>query len=66
VVADARGHARVLQDFVAAITSGAAPLCDGREGRRSVALVEAMYRSARAGAPVVVAEREGVLDALER
>ncbi len=66
VVADARGHARVLQDFVAAITSGAAPLCDGREGRRSVALVEAMYRSARAGAPVVVAEREGALDALER
>ena len=66
VVADARGHARVLQDFVAAITSGAAPLCDGREGRRSVALVEAMYRSARAGTPVVVAEREGVLDALER
>jgi UDP-N-acetyl-2-amino-2-deoxyglucuronate dehydrogenase len=66
VVADARGHARVLRDFVAAITSGAAPLCDGREGRRSVALVEAMYRSARAGAPVVVAEREGVLDALER
>ena len=66
VVADARGHARVLQDFVAAITSGAAPLCDGREGRRSVALVEAMYRSARAGTPVVVAEREGALDALER
>ena len=66
VVADARGHARVLHDFVAAITSGAAPLCDGREGRRSVALVEAMYRSARAGAPVVVAEREGALDALER
>ncbi|OLB09880.1 MAG: hypothetical protein AUH22_00115 [Gemmatimonadetes bacterium 13_2_20CM_1_70_33] len=66
VVADARGHARVLQDFVAAITSGAAPLCDGREGRRSVALVEAMYRSARAGAPVIVAEREGALDALER
>ena len=66
VVADPRGHARVLRDFVTAIRSGAAPLCDGREGRRSVALVEAMYRSARTGAAVVVAEREGVLDALER
>ena len=66
VVSDIRGHRRVLEDFVAAIRTGAAPLCDGREGRRSVALVEAMYRSARAGAAVVVAEREGVLDALER
>jgi len=30
------------------------PLCDGREGRRSVELVEAMYRSARLGGPVAV------------
>ena len=52
VVTDARGHGRVLADFVAAIRTGAAPLCDGREGRKSVALVEAMYRSARTGAPV--------------
>jgi len=66
VIADAGGHARVLQDFVAAIRTGATPLCDGRDGRRSVALVEAMYRSARMGAAVVLGEREGVLDALER
>jgi len=66
VIADATGHARVLEDFVAAIRTGAAPLCDGRDGRKSVALVEAMYRSARTGAAVVLDEPEGVLDALER
>ena len=66
VVSDIRGHRRVLEDFVAAIRMGTTPLCDGRGGRRSVALVEAMYRSARAGAAVVVGERERVLDALER
>ena len=54
IVADARGHRRVLLDFVSAIHTGATPLCDGREGRRSVAVVEAMYRSARAGAPVTL------------
>jgi len=66
VVSDIRGHRRVLQDFVTAVRMGTTPLCDGRGGRRSVALVEAMYRSARAGAAVVVGEREGVFDALER
>ena len=49
VMSDVRGHARVLKDFVHAIRSGAAPVCDGREGRRSVAMVEALYRSARIG-----------------
>ena len=66
VVSDMRGHRRVLEDFIAAIRTGATPLCDGRDGCRSVALVEAMYRSARTGAAVVLGEREGVLDALER
>jgi UDP-N-acetyl-2-amino-2-deoxyglucuronate dehydrogenase len=66
VVSDMRGHRRVLEDFIAAIRTGATPLCDGRDGRRSVALVEAMYRSARTGAAVVLGEQEGVLDALER
>jgi hypothetical protein len=27
----------------------ATPICDGREGRRSIALVEAIYRAARNG-----------------
>src|SRR2546423_1071183 len=66
VVSDIRGHRRLLANFMAAILTGTAPLCDGREGRRSVALVEAMYRSARTGTAVVLGEAEGVLDALER
>ncbi len=54
VVADVRGHRRVLEDFLSAVRTGAPPLCDGRDGRRSVELVEAMYRSARLGGPVPV------------
>ena len=48
-VADATPHRRVLQDFIEAVRTGRAPACDGREGRRSVAVVEAIYRSARSG-----------------
>jgi predicted dehydrogenase len=43
------GHARQLADFVRAIQTNAAPLVDGREGRKAVALIEAIYRSAQAG-----------------
>jgi UDP-N-acetyl-2-amino-2-deoxyglucuronate dehydrogenase len=49
VVSDVRGHQRVLQDFVHSIETGNAPACDGKEGRRSLALVEAIYRAARVG-----------------
>ena len=52
VVADASAHRRVIEDFIRAIATGSAPACDGREGRRSVALVEAVYQSARTGRPV--------------
>lgn len=52
VVSDVSGHRRVLEDFIRAIETGSAPLCDGDEGRRSVALAEAIYRSSAAGAPV--------------
>ena len=48
-VADATPHRRVFEDFIAAIRTGGAPMCDAREGRRSVAVVEAIYRSARSG-----------------
>ena len=51
VVSDVRSHRKVLENFVAAITEGAPLLCDGDDGRRSVALVEAIYESARTGAP---------------
>lgn len=54
VVSDHAGHARVLEDFIAAVREGRPPLCDGREGRRSVALVEAIYRAAAAGCSMAV------------
>lgn len=49
LVADASGHQRVFEDFFAAIRTNGTPACDAREGRRSVALIEAIYRSARSG-----------------
>jgi predicted dehydrogenase len=52
VVSDVSGHRRVLESFFRAIETGSAPSCDGREGRRSVALAEAVYRSAKSGEPV--------------
>lgn len=46
-VTDIRGHQAVLEDFLCAIQQNTAPACDGIEGRRSIALVEAIYRAAR-------------------
>jgi UDP-N-acetyl-2-amino-2-deoxyglucuronate dehydrogenase len=46
-VGDFRGHKAVLEDFLAAIRENRAPACDGAEGRRSVALIEAIYQAAR-------------------
>jgi UDP-N-acetyl-2-amino-2-deoxyglucuronate dehydrogenase len=46
VVSDIRGHQAVLEDFLRAIEQDGTPACDGREGRRSVALVEEIYRAA--------------------
>jgi predicted dehydrogenase len=54
VVSDATAHQRVLEDFVAAVHARRPPRCDGAEGRRSVALIEAIYRSAESRAPVTV------------
>ena len=47
VVADASAHRRVIEDFLDALDAGRPPRVDGREGRRSVALAEAIYRSSR-------------------
>ena len=47
VVSDFRGHQAVIEDFLCAIQKNTTPACDGREGRRSLALVEAIYRAAR-------------------
>ena len=55
-VADATPHARVIADFIDAIGSGRTPMCDGREGRKSVAIVEAIYHAARIGRTVAMGE----------
>jgi UDP-N-acetyl-2-amino-2-deoxyglucuronate dehydrogenase len=52
VVTDVSAHVRIVEDFVDAIQSGRPPICDGAEGRRSVELVEAIYRSAREQRPI--------------
>jgi UDP-N-acetyl-2-amino-2-deoxyglucuronate dehydrogenase len=43
------GHTLLVQDFVAAIREGRAPLVDGTEGRRSLALVLDIYQAAGLG-----------------
>jgi UDP-N-acetyl-2-amino-2-deoxyglucuronate dehydrogenase len=50
VVSDVSGHKAVLEDFLRAIVQDTTPMCDGKEGRRSVAVVEQIYRAARAAA----------------
>ena len=52
VVADSTAHVRVFEDFVHAIGGRTAPECDGPGGRHSVALIEAIYQSARTRQPV--------------
>jgi UDP-N-acetyl-2-amino-2-deoxyglucuronate dehydrogenase len=47
VVADPTAHVRVFEDFIRASGGRAAPACDGPGGRQSVALIEAVYQSAR-------------------
>ena len=46
------GHARQLADFVRAIETGTQPAVDGREGRKAVELILAIYKSAETGKPV--------------
>ena len=54
-VSDAAPHRRVLEDFLRVIRDGDSPACDGREGRRSIGVVEAIYESARDdGSPVAI------------
>lgn len=44
-------HLLQYQDFLASLTAGSQPAIDGREGIKAVALVEALYASARTGRP---------------
>ena len=50
--ADSSLHFLQMEDFVAAVAEGRAPLVDGREGRRTTAVMEALYESARLGRAV--------------
>ncbi|MCX7699983.1 MAG: Gfo/Idh/MocA family oxidoreductase [Gemmataceae bacterium] len=50
------GHARQLADFVDALRTGRSPLVDGREGRRAVAVICAIYESAANGRAVTIAD----------
>ena len=52
VVSNTQGHRAIIEDFIQVIGSERLPLCDGREARRSVELVNAMYQSARTGAVI--------------
>jgi UDP-N-acetyl-2-amino-2-deoxyglucuronate dehydrogenase len=54
VVSDVSGHRKILEDFIKAIQTDRKAVCDGREGRRSVELVQAIYQSSRTGEPVVL------------
>jgi predicted dehydrogenase len=46
-VTDVSGHKAIFEDFLHAIANNTQPVCDGREGRRSLALVESIYAAAR-------------------
>ena len=46
------GHARQFQDVVDAIKKGTKPPIDGREGRRSVEIILAIYKAAETGRAV--------------
>ena len=51
---DSEGHRRQLEDFVTAIREDRSPRIDGAEARAAVAIVSAVYRSAREGRSVAV------------
>ena len=44
-----RRRTAAYSSFISAVKSGRAPVCDGVEGRRSVAVIEAIYRSSKSG-----------------
>jgi UDP-N-acetyl-2-amino-2-deoxyglucuronate dehydrogenase len=52
-------HRAQLADFLAALDSGGQPLVTGDEARMDVAVIRAVYDSARSGRPVTPEERPG-------
>jgi len=57
IVSDVTGHKRIIEDFLRAIKSNSRPRWDGSEGRRSTALVQAIYKLAELNAPVNLEDR---------
>jgi UDP-N-acetyl-2-amino-2-deoxyglucuronate dehydrogenase len=53
-------HARQIADLVKAIKEGKRPLVDAVEGRKSVAILLAIYESGRTGQPVKIPELTAV------
>jgi UDP-N-acetyl-2-amino-2-deoxyglucuronate dehydrogenase len=53
-ISDTRGHRTVIEDFLQAVDTDRQPLCNGREGRRSIELIQAIYQSAKTGQPVTL------------
>jgi predicted dehydrogenase len=53
------GHRDQLADFLHAIDLGREPLVDGREGRKSVEIIRAIYRSAQSGKQVTLPLSDG-------
>jgi len=45
-------HREQIGDFLSALDQGVAPGVDGREGRKSIEIIVALYKSARTGQPV--------------
>ena len=54
VVSDVAAHRAVFEDFIRAMQTGGRPCCDGAEGRRSLEVIEAIYRTSATGAPVTL------------
>jgi predicted dehydrogenase len=48
------GHRDQLSDFLSAVDENRAPFVDGRDGRKSVEIIRAVYESARTGRPVAL------------
>jgi UDP-N-acetyl-2-amino-2-deoxyglucuronate dehydrogenase len=57
-VGDVRGHQAALADFVQAIQTNGEPRCSGVEGRKSLALVEAIYAACASGGRVELKKNE--------
>ena len=55
VVSDARGHRAVLENFLEAIRTNTEPRCNGEEGRRSLAVVQAIYEACRTEKRIYIA-----------